>query len=170
MDKKFKRWINLSSGTGTTLNAIVEKLARKPDQTYHTKDFTKNTIENNLSIIYDKSNVLITLIGYKNTVSPVICNNFHVVGLHPAPISLKCFEDYRGSNPIKKYWDSETSVPGENIIHLWGSVLYVCVPEPEKGTIIKSGYYGCSDRSECLDKNFQLNVKLWTEYLRGVLA
>lgn len=168
--KKFEKWIVLTSRSGQTFEAVSSKIQRKPDLIYRSKDFSHKSVMGRLRVITPqlRSNIIITLMGYMRIVDKDICNNFNVVNLHPAPIQLGSFNEYKGKDPIERYFkDREAS---ENVEYIWGSVIHKVTPELDEGPILKSGSYLCRDIEECYNMNFNLNVKLWNDYLKEHLA
>ena len=182
-----KTWYAMFSHTGKEIEAVSERLGRKPDAIY-----TNNLeydgpllskvwfgrhdgiLENSIGIF--KPNSVLTLHGY-NRILPkwyvewLKEKNIKCYNLHPAPIQL--YKDLKGKDPQERLFKGIQSGVYKHI----GSVIHEVIPEVDSGEILAWSLQEVTKDTpvcssvELLTRSLHANATLlWTEFLKEVLS
>lgn len=182
-----KTWYAMFSHTGKEIEAVSERLGRKPDAIY-----TNNLeydgallskvwfgrhdgiLENSVGVL--KPNSVLTLHGY-NRILPrwyveyLKAHNIQCYNLHPAPIQL--YRDLRGKDPQERLFKGIQNGQYQHI----GSVIHEVIPEVDSGEILAWSLQEVTKDTpvcssvELLSRSLHADATLlWTEFLKEVLS
>lgn len=182
-----KTWYAMFSHTGKEIEAVSQRLGRKPDAIY-----TNNLeydgpllskvwfgrhdgiLENSIGIL--KPNSVLTLHGY-NRILPkwyvewLKEKNIKCYNLHPAPIQL--YKELKGKDPQERLFKGIQSGDYRHI----GSVIHEVIPEVDSGEILAWSLLEVTKDTpvcssvELLTRSLHADATLlWTEFLKEVLS
>lgn len=182
-----KTWYAMFSHTGKEIEAVSERLGRKPDAIY-----TNNLeydgpllskvwfgrhdgiLENSIGIF--KPNSVLTLHGY-NRILPkwyvewLKEKNIKCYNLHPAPIQL--YKDLKGKDPQERLFEG---IQEGRYLYV-GNVIHEVMPEVDSGEIlawdlmpVNSGTPICRSVNSLSKSLHAAATVLWAEFLKEVLS
>lgn len=182
-----KTWYAMFSHTGKEIEAVSERLGRKPDAIY-----TNNLeydgallskvwfgrhdgiLENSVGVL--RPNSVLTLHGY-NRILPkwyveyLEAHNIKCYNLHPAPIQL--YRDLKGKDPQERLFEG---IHEGRYLYI-GNVIHEVIPEVDSGEILAWDLMPVnSDSAVCRSVNslskalHSAATVLWTEFLKEALS
>lgn len=182
-----KTWYAMFSHTGKEVEAVSERLGRKPDAIY-----TNNLeydgpllskvwfgrhdgiLENSIGIL--EPNSVLTLHGY-NRILPkwyvewLKEKNIKCYNLHPAPIQL--YRDLKGKDPQERLFEG---IYEGRYLYI-GNVIHEVIPEVDSGEIlawdlmpVNSGSAVCCSANSLSKALHSTATVLWTEFLKEALS
>lgn len=182
-----KIWYAMFSHTGKEIEAVSERLGRKPTVTY-TNNFEYNgsllprvwfgqhggILENSIEML--QPNSVLTLHGYNRILPKWYVEylkeyNIKCYNLHPAPIQL--YKDLKGKDPQERLFKGIQDGQYKYI----GNVIHEVIPEVDSGEILAWDLMGVDCNTpicksvESLSKSLHdAATYLWVEFLREVLS
>ena len=182
-----KTWYAMFSHTGKEIEAVSERLGRKPAAIY-TNNFEYDgpllpeirfgqldgILENTVGVL--QSNSVLTLHGY-NRILPkwyveyLKEHNIKCYNLHPAPIQL--YRDLKGKDPQERLFEG---IHEGRYLYI-GNVIHEVIPEVDSGEIlawdlmpVNSGSPVCRSVDSLSKFLHSAATVLWTEFLKEVLS
>ena len=182
-----KTWYAMFSHTGKEIEAVSERLGRKPDAIY-----TNNLeydgallskvwfgrhdgiLENSVGVL--KPNSVLTLHGYNRIlpkwyVAYLEAHNIKCYNLHPAPIQL--YRDLKGKDPQERLFEG---IHEGRYLYI-GNVIHEVIPEVDSGEIlawdlmpVNSGSAVCRSVNSLSKALHSAATVLWTEFLKEALS
>lgn len=182
-----KTWYAMFSHTGKEIEAVSERLGRKPDAIY-TNNLGYNgqllprvwfgphgsILENSIGIL--RPNSVLTLHGY-NRILPkwyveyLKEHNIKCYNLHPAPIQL--YRDLKGKDPQERLFEG---IHEGRYLYI-GNVIHEVIPEVDSGEIlawdlmpVNAGSAVCRSVDSLSKSLHSAATVLWTEFLKEALS
>lgn len=175
-----KKWYAMFSQTGTEIYNLSKTIGRVPDRIITNNNNlekinsqlleecyerfwtvgSKPTIEE-YRLLLEEGDV-ITMHGWLRIIPSKICNEFAIINLHPAPLTL--YPNLKGKDPQERVFKL-------NLTHS-GNTIHKCTSELDSGDILIESNFA-------LKKNYSLEdvytythkdaLKLWTKFLKKTL-
>lgn len=182
-----KTWYAMFSHTGKEIEAVSERLGRKPDAIYtNNPRYDGPLLPRIWSCSHDiilrhsigilKPNSVLTLHGYNRILPKWYVEylkeyNIKCYNLHPAPIQL--YKELKGKDPQERLFKG---IQDGHYRHI-GSVIHEVIPEVDSGEILAWSLQEVTKDTpvcssvELLSRSLHADATLlWTEFLKEVLS